>query len=241
MIGWCVFLSKQLFNVWVFLITHFMDPFVTSAHCTQAFLWMLGSILSLCLRFASINYTFFMLHLPHWSIYFHFYEDTGICKMKLNIVNQFWVYSWMLLGPRTSGYLMLDNNPLLGEHSAYQLQLLLHMLINAGNQTWMCSTVILKTGNMQLIITCEHLSLRHLFIFFRGRILWQGQGVRFSHVSISCMLASLSLLTLKFPHVATDFPISVTSRKEALGTAARPPNLPAELQCNIFNFCFTSS
>lgn len=144
----------------------------------------------------------------------------------------------MLLGPRTSGYLMLDNNPLLGEHSAYQLQLLLHMLINAGNQTWMCSTVILKTGNMQLIITCEHLSLRHLFIFFHGRILWQGQGVWFSHVSISCMLASLSLLTLKFPHVATDFPISVTSRKEALGTAARPPNLPAELQFQLLFYQF---
>lgn len=39
------------------------------------------------------------------------------------------------LGPNTSGYLVLDNSPLLGEHSAYQLQLLLHVLINAGNQT----------------------------------------------------------------------------------------------------------
>lgn len=53
--------------------------------------------------------------------------------MKLKIVNQFWVHSLMLLGPNTSGYLVLDNSSLLGEHSAYQLHLQLHMLINAGN------------------------------------------------------------------------------------------------------------
>lgn len=52
----------------------------------------------------------------------------------------------MLLGPNTKGYLVLDNSALLGEHSVYQLQLLLHMLINAGKETWMCSTVMLKTG-----------------------------------------------------------------------------------------------
>lgn len=39
------------------------------------------------------------------------------------------------LEPNTSGYLVLDNSPLFGDHSAYQLQLLLHVLINAGNQT----------------------------------------------------------------------------------------------------------
>lgn len=61
MIGWCVFVSKQLFNVWVFLIIYFMDPFITSAHCIQALLWMLGKISSLCLRFPSINYTVFIL------------------------------------------------------------------------------------------------------------------------------------------------------------------------------------
>lgn len=37
-IGWRIFVSKQLFNVWVFLIVHFMDPFITSAHCIQALL-----------------------------------------------------------------------------------------------------------------------------------------------------------------------------------------------------------
>ena len=39
------------------------------------------------------------------------------------------------LGPNVSEYSVLDNSPLLGEQSAYQLQPLLHVLTNTVNQT----------------------------------------------------------------------------------------------------------
>lgn len=139
------------------------------------------------------------------------------------------------LGPHISEYSVLDNSPLLGEQRAYQLQLLLHVLINTVNQTsdvLHCDLGNWGTWTSQFKAPVHFLSQKDSVA-----------GVEREFDSPVCQSAasitSLSSMTLNFPHIATDFPTSATSKTEALGTATDPPphpKLPAEYSITSSSF-----
>lgn len=86
MIGWCVFVSKQLFHVWVFLIIHFMDPFITSAHCIQALLWMLVGFYHcvLGLQILIILFSYYVCHVDLVISIFMRTQDSAKWNSKLS-------------------------------------------------------------------------------------------------------------------------------------------------------------
>lgn len=69
---------------------------------------------------------------------------------------------------------------------------------------------------MQFPISCEHLSLKHLFICIH-RTMLQALEAWFSSLSTNCLITMLSFIAPHLPHLTTDFPTSAKVNQRNCG------------------------